>query len=188
MMEFQQSQQQQQQGQQPEMQQQSATSLGGMQNFAPADLDRMIAEKIPQALQGHVNEMRTQQLVDSFVSKMQAAEAKYPGLEAQLNDLDYSSMAPVVEMANNMENTADIMKELLDKPEKLSSILTLSYTQPRLAQRKLMDLSQSIKQNEDAKAQESQAKDPMSQLKPSSSAGMDNSAMSVSDFRKMFKT
>lgn len=187
MMEFQQSQQQQVQ-EAPAMQQQSVTSLGGMQNIAPADLDRMIAEKIPEALQGHVNQLRTQQLVDSFVSKMQAAEAKYPGLQDQLNDLDYSSMAPVVEMANNMENTADIMKELLDKPEKLSAILTLSFTQPRLAQRKIMDLSQSIKQNEDAKAQDTQAKDPMSQLKPSSSAGMDNSAMSVADFRKMFKT
>ena len=38
-----------------------------------------------------------------------------------------------------------------------------------------------------AKAEEAQARDPYSQLKPSPTAGMDNGSMSVSDFRKMFK-
>ena len=57
-----------------------------------------------------------------------------------------------------------------------------------MAKRAMMELSNSIKTNQDALAQEKQAQDPMSQLKPSTSAGMDNSAMSVSDFRKMFRT
>ena len=186
-----QNQQMQQENGQPVEQQQSQVSLGGMQSFSPAELENLIAKKlaesIPNALQSHVHQLRTQQVVDSFVNKMQAAEAKYPGIQEQLNDLDYSTMAPVVEMANNMENTADIMKELLDNPEKLSTIMTLSYTQPKLAQRKIMDLSNSIKQNQEAKAQEAQAKEPMSQLKPSFSAGMDNGAMSVTDFRKLFR-
>ena len=117
-----------------------------------------------------------------------AAEAKYPGIQERLNDLDYSSLAPLVEMANNMENTADVMKELLDNPMKMGNLLTLQFTQPRLAQKAMIDLSNSIKTNQDALAEEAQARDPISQIKPSQNAGMDNGAMSVSDFRKMFKS
>ncbi len=169
------------------MQQQAPSQLGGMQQMSEADINRQIAERIPQALQQHVHELQTKQTIDSFVSKMQAAEARHPGLEAKLNDLDYSTMAPIVNMVNQMENTADIMKELVDNPMKMGNLLMLMHTQPKLAQSAMMELSNSIKTNQDALAQDKQARDPMSQLKPSSSAGMDNSAMSVSDFRKMFK-
>lgn len=170
-----------------QMQQQAPQQLGGMQQLSSADIERMIAEKAPQLLQDHVNQMQNKQTVDSFVAKMQAAEAKHPGLEAQLEELDYSTMAPLVSLANNMENTADIMKELLDNPMKMGNLMTLMYTQPKMAQKAMMELSNSIKTNQEALAQEKQAQDPMSQLKPSTSAGMDNSAMSVSDFRKMFR-
>jgi len=90
-------------------------------------------------------------------------------------------------MVNDMENTGDIMKEVLDNPHKLSQILSDIQDQPYLAQKNLQKLSASIKQNMAAKAEEAQARDPYSQLKPSPTAGMDNGSMSVSDFRKMFK-
>jgi hypothetical protein len=179
-------QQQMQQEQAPAQQAQAPQSLGGMAQLSAADIERMIAEKAPQMLQEHVNNLKTEQMVTSFVAKMQAAEAKYPGLEAKLNDLDYNSMAPLVGLANDMENTGDIMKELLDNPMKMANLLTLQYTQPMLAKRAMTELSNSIRTNQEALAQEKQAQDPMSQLKPSN-AGMDNSAMSVQDFRKMFR-
>lgn len=172
----------------PAQQAQAPQQLGGMQQMSAADIERMIAERAPQLLQDHVNNMKNEQTVSSFVAKMEAAEAKHPGLEAKLNDLDYSTMAPVISLANDMENTADIMKELLDNPMKMGNLMTLVYTQPKMASRAMAELSNSIKTNQDALAQEKQAQDPMSQLKPSTSAGMDNSAMSVSDFKKMFRT
>lgn len=177
----------------PEMAQQqpqqnaAPSSIGGMQQLSSQDIERMIAEKTPQLLQQHIQQQQNEQFVNSFVAKMQAAESKYPGLEAKLNELDYSTLAPVIKAANQMENTGDIMKELVDNPEKMSTLILLSYTQPQLAQKKIMDLSNSIKTNSDAKAQDKESRDPMSQLRPSSSAGMDNGAMSVSDFRKMFR-
>lgn len=179
--------QQQQPAEQAVPQQQGQVGLGGMQQYSQDDIHRMIAEKAPQVLQDHVNQLKQQHVVDSFVSKMQAAEAKHPGLEAKLNDLDYSSLAPIIQMANDMENTGDIMKELVDNPMKMGNLLTLMYSQPRMAQKAMSDLSNSIKTNQDALLQEAQARDPMNQLKPSSSAGIDNSAMSVNDFRKMFR-
>ncbi len=162
-------------------------SLGGMQQMSPADIERMIAEKAPQLLHEHVQNLKNEHAINSFVSKMQAAEQKYPGLEAKLNELDYSSMAPLVHMANDMDNTGDIMQELVNNPMKMVGLINMAREQPKLAQRQMMELSTSIKTNQDALAQEKQAQDPMSQLKPSSSAGMDNGAMSVSDFRKMFR-
>jgi hypothetical protein len=187
LMELQQQQAQQESAQAPQMAA-APQQLGGMQQMSAADIERMIAERAPQLLQDHINEIKNKQTVESFVSKMQAAEAKYPGLEAKLNELDYSSMAPIISLANDMENTGDIMKEIIDNPMKMANLLTLQYTQPAMARKAMMELSNSIKINQEALAQEKQAQDPMSQLKPSTSAGMDNSAMSVSDFRKMFRT
>ncbi len=189
-------QQEQQQMQQPEAapqaQQQAPQqpgNLGGMPQLSQADIERMITERTPQALQDHVNHLKNEHTINSFVSKMQAAEARHPGLEAKLNDLDYSpAMAKIIGMVNDMENTADVMKELIDNPMKMGNVMMLMEGQPKMGQKALMELSNSIKQNQEALAQEKQAQDPMSQLKPSSSAGMDNSAMSVKDFQKMFRT
>lgn len=174
-------------GEQQQQQVMPPQNLGGMQQLSQSDIERMIMEKAPQALQGEIDRRQQQQMVDSFVSKMQAAEQKYPGLEQKLNELDYSSLNNLVPMANDMDNTGDIMNELVNNPEKMSNLILLSYTQPALARRKMADLSNSIKQNEAALAEEKEAKNPMSQLKPSTSAGMDSSAMSVKDFRKIFR-
>lgn len=170
---------------QEESQQQQ--QLGGMSTPSREEIQRLIAEQAPQLLQDHVNEMQAKHTVNSFVNKMQAAEQKYPGIQEKLNDLDYNTITPLIKMANDMENTGDIINELMANPMKMGNLLALLYAQPKMAQKAMNDLSSSIKTNEDAKAQEVQAKDPMSQLKPSQNAGMDNGSLSVSDMRKMFR-
>lgn len=161
--------------------------LGGMPQMSQEDIQRLIAEHAPQALMQHVNQLKVQHTVDTFVNKMNAAEQKYPGLQEKLGELDYDGMAPLIEMANSMENTADIMKELVDNPMKMGNLMSLMYSQPKMAKKAMMDLSGSIKVNQQAQEEEKQARDPMSSLKPSTKAGIDNGEMSVSDFRKMFK-
>jgi len=175
--------------QQEQMQQQAPQSLGGMQQMSQSDIERMIAEQAPQALQAHVSRLQQEQMVNSFVSKMQAAEQKYPGLEAELNSLNYEDprMHRFIASANQMENTGEIMKEVLDNPTKMESLLNLSYNQPHLAQKTLASLSDSIKLNQQALAEDAQARDPLSQLKPSQNARLDDGAMSVVDFKKMFR-
>lgn len=196
LMELQQQQQapaQQEQMQQAPMQapqaQQAPQNLGGMQQMSPADIERMIAEQAPQAVQAHVHQLQQDQMINSFVSKMQSAEQKYPGLEAELNNLNYEDprMHKFIAMANGVENTGDIMKEVLDNPTKMESLLNMAYNQPHLAQKAIMSLSDSIKTNQQAIAQETQARDPLNQIKPSQNAGIDNGAMSVNDFKKMFR-
>jgi len=163
--------------------------LGGMPQLSPEDVQRMIAEQAPQALQAQFQQLKQDHMVNTFVSKMQAAEQKFPGLEAELNQLNYNDprMHAFIEMANSFDNTGEIMKEVIDNPHKLTALLADVRDQPYIAQKQMAALSKSIKQNDDAKASEAQARDPMSQLKSSSTASMDDSQMSVSDYRKMFR-
>lgn len=181
--------QQEQQEQAPVVQQQQASQgLGGMPaSLTPEQIKQMIAEHAPQALQDQIADHKNKMLVDSFVNKMQTAETKYPGLEEQLNKLDYGTLAPIIQMANDMENTGDIMHELVSNPMKMGNLLSLMYAQPTMAHKAMIDLSTSIKSNEAAKAEMAEAKNPMSQIKSSSSVGMDDGSMSIADFKKMFK-
>jgi hypothetical protein len=191
-MQLQQEQQAQQQAQQPVQAQPS--SIGGMPQQSQADIERMIAEKAPQLLQQHlesqIQQMQDKQFIDSFFTKMQAAEQKHPGLEKKLSGFtqeEYHAMAPVLKVVNSMDNTGDIIKELLDNPVKMMMLINSAEKMPTLLSSQVQELSNSIRMNQDALAQETQARDPMSQLKPSSTAGMDNSSMSVTQMRQMFK-
>jgi hypothetical protein len=150
-----------------------SVGMGGMQQMSQADIERMIAERAPLALQQHVQKLQQDQMVNTFVSKMQQAEQKYPGLEAELNNLNYDDprMHTFIGMANQMENTGDIMKEVLDNPSKMESLLNMAHNQPYQAQKALKSLSDSIKTNQSAKAEEAQARDPLSQIKSSTTTG-----------------
>ena len=161
------------------MQQQQAPGM------SPEDIQRMIGEQLPQHMQNHIQQVQNKQAIESFVNKMQAAETRYPGIEAKLNDLDYETLTPVVMMANNLDNTADIMAELVDNPAKMANLMTLMYTQPKLAQREMSNLSNSIKQNQQALAQEKSAQKPIGQTKSSVNSGIDDHNLSIQDLRKM---
>ena len=189
---------QQQQEQVPAEQQQQAVpqqpqqnvGLGGMKQPSQADIERMIAEQAPMALQKHVQKLQQDQMVNTFVSKMQAAEQQYPGLEEELNQQNYNDprMHSFIALVNQFENTGDIMKEVLDNPTKMEHLLSMSHNQPYNAQKALKSLSDSIKTNQTAKAEEAQARDPMSQIKSSTTSGnMEKSQhdMSQEDLRRL---
>lgn len=167
---------------------QTPQSIGGMQQLTPDQIKQLISQEAPKAIQDHVQKLQVHQVATSFANKMEAAEAKYPGLRAQLNELDYSTIAPVIKMVNEMDNSADVMKELLDNPMKMGNLTTLVFSQPKLAEKAVQSLSNSVKQNEAAKqANGNQAQEPLSPINPSANAGMDNGQRTVSDFRKLFR-
>lgn len=192
---------QQQQAQQPPAEQQqqvpqqapsqiqpASQGLGGMQQMSPEQIEQLIMQKAPEALMQQVNQMKTQNMVDTFVNKMQAAEQRYPGLEDKLNKLNYNDprMHKLIEMSNGLENTGDIMNELIANPHKMSVVLSDILDQPYLAQQQLSSLSNSIKQNQQALAEEAKANDPMSSLKPSINTGLaDSNNLSVKDLQRL---
>jgi len=171
----------------PAIQPAQAQSIGGIPQMSPEQIKQLIAQEAPKALQEHARSLQQQQLINSFVSKMQAAEAKYPGMEQKLNELDYSTIHPLIQHIDKMENTGDIMHELLENPMKMGNLVSLLYSQPKLAEKAIQSLSASIKMNDQAQAAEKSSNDPFSQQKPSLNAGKDDGDMSVSDFSAMFK-
>lgn len=176
----------------PEAPQAASQTFGGIQQapqMSPEQIQQLIAEHVPQYLQAQADEFHNKQFVESFVGKMQAAEKQYPGLESKLNDLDFDKPGAqkLVQMANNMDNTGDIMNELLDNPEKLGVLLHLVQEQPKLAMQRMASLGQSIKSNQEALAQEKSAQQPIGQLKSSISAGVDDHNLSVKDLKKLLR-
>ena len=191
-------QQQNQQAEQQPMQQEQAPmtqqaprqnqGLGGMApGMTQEQIEQLIMQKAPEALMQQVNEHRQKTMVDSFVNKMQVAEQKYPGLEEKLSRLNYNdpAMHSLIEMANGLENTGDVINELVSNPNKMIQVLAGIREQPYLGQETLNSLSGSIKLNQDALAENAQARDPMSQLKPSANAGLaDSSQLSIRDLQR----
>ncbi len=185
--------QRQQQSMQPQMQQAQPSSMGGMQQMSEDQIRQMIASQVqanlPEAMKQHIQQAQATQTANDFVGKMKIAEQKYPGLQESLNQLDFTSMAPLIPMVNGMgETAADIMHEIVMKnPMKLGNLVALAHTQPRLAQKAIHDLAASIKHNQSAVAAENQAQsnEPLDQISPSTQK-MDNGQMSVSDYRKIF--
>ena len=187
LMELQQEQQPQEQQAQVAQQPQAQVSQGGMQALSPEQVQQMMQQELPKMMEQHVSQMKQEQVVNSFVQKMKAAEEQHPGLEEELNHLNWKDhrTSALAMMANDMENTGDIMRELLDHPSKFGDLLNLVDSQPHLAAKQLFSLCNSIKQNQKAASENKRAQEPLSQMKPSLNAGMDNGTASVSDFRKM---
>lgn len=158
-------------------------------NLSEEDIRRMIEEKTPEVLKQQVENFQRQQFVDSFVNKMKSAEERYPGLEDKLNELDFTHLSPLIQMANGMDNTADIMHELVENPMKIGNIMTLMYTQPKMAQKAMYDLSDSIKRNQEALKDINSVREPLKQLKSNVKNNIDSNVhnLSVSDFRKIFR-
>jgi hypothetical protein len=115
------------------------------------------------------------------------AKDRYPELESQLNDVDFNTFAPVITLANDLENTADVVHDLLNNPMKMGTVMSLLKEQPKMALKAMHELSTSIANNQKAMKENKQAREPFDQLKSSTNNNMDSSNMSVDDFRQMFR-
>lgn len=185
-------QEQQMQQQAPQAPQPAMQTFGGMQQapqMDPEQIQKLIAEHVPQYLQQQAEQYQQKQFADGFIAKMQAAEKQFPGLEQKLNDIDFTSPSTLklVQMANNMDNTGEIMNELIENPEKMGTLLNLINEQPKIAQQRLASLSSSISVNRKAQDEEKSALEPIGQLKSSINAGVDDHNLSVKDLKKMLQ-
>lgn len=132
---------------------------------------------------------RAEDTVKQFSEKVLVGMKKHDDYEAVVSKLGIPNMSgQEVEAFNNLPNTADVLYELGKNPAKFSNVLTLMGRSPRLAYEELCRLSDSIKKNEDALAQNSANKvnEPLDQVKPTNiGAGNGKNPSSVSDFRKL---
>lgn len=161
-----------------------ASNSQGVSGITQEELDKRIEE----AANTRAARQKADDLAMQFVNKIQttANSKKYSDFEEVVTKLDMPNLPPrIIEFANNLDNTAEVMYEIGKNPSKLANVLMLTATSPRLAYDELVKLSDSIKKNEDA-AQKNSAEiaEPLDQVKHSTTGKGDGSVQTVNDFRK----
>jgi|GEM_PF-899289 hypothetical protein len=185
---------QQPQGQQP----QQSSQYNGMSEH---EFRRMAAEEAQrlrnewqQESQRSAEEQNAQRIASEFFTKIGAGEGGMQAFEktVQESGLDLRSIPYHVQLANMVDNTREVMLELVKNPSKIGSIQNLididmrAGRQPNLAMAEMRRLSESIKTNAQG-ANFKAPNEPLSQMRPSN-AGTDNKgALSVSDYRRKYR-
>ena len=141
-----------------------------------------ITQQIMQYHQEQTQRMMAERIVGEFSSKMKSGAEKYEDFEESVMNLDLSTIPEIVQLANSVGNTDEVMYDLAKNPYKIANLKTLAATSPHLARSEMNRLSQSITSNQKAKDQVSGVKEPLSKMKPSTGA-VDNGEMSIRDLR-----
>jgi hypothetical protein len=156
---------------------QPESTMGGMSQMSEDGIRRLIEQEAEKRAHMAI----AQKIAGEFQGKMEGAKIKYADFDDVVSDLDLPSIPHLVQWANDLDNTGDIIYDIAKNPSKFANILTLSATAPHLAQKELRKLSDSIKRNEEAKGSQN-ARDPLSQLKPSTNM-TDTGALTVKELR-----
>lgn len=149
-----------------------------------AEETRRVQEQLYQQQVKEAADRESQRIVGEFRSKLAAGKDKYADFDEVIDESSLPSIAYIAQLANEVDNTADVMYEVMKNPSKIASLMVLGQTNPALAKRQMKQLSESIKSNEKALSQKAPAQ-PLSHLRPSNVSSDNGSPSSVSDFKRM---
>ena len=141
-------------------------------------------EDLKRERDGQEAERRQQveKVANEFWLKMKAGKDQYSDFDEVMTDFDPAAFPQLAFLSAGMENTAGIMYELSKNPSKLAQLNVLAERNPKLAEREMKKLSESIVKNEEAKAENVSPNAPLSRLK-SSNVGADTGKMSLKDYK-----
>lgn len=97
-----------------------------------------------------INSANSTRMANEFVNKLESAKDRYPDFESVVEGLQLQNMPHLVRLANEMDNTADIIYDLGQDPLKVGNLMMLARENPELAKRQIKKLSDSIRQNQEA--------------------------------------
>lgn len=159
---------------------QQPSSLGGMPQFSEDHIRKLIAEENSRQSQMAV----ANQIANEFIGKMGNGKSKYSDFDQLVDNTfgDFREFPEIVHLANNVDNTSDVVYALAQNPSKIGNLLSLLQRSPKLALADMQALSRSIKNNEEGQAMP-KANEPLSQVTPSNK-GVDGGSSSVSALRK----
>jgi hypothetical protein len=143
---------------------------------------KMIQEQTLKVQQEQAQQMMAERIVGEFAGKMEAGPGKYEDFDNVVQQLDLRTIPEIVQLANSVQNTDEVMYDLGKNPYKIAQLKILAQTSPHLARAEMNRLSQSIISNKTAQAQVSGIKEPLSQIKPSTGS-VDSGTPSVKDLR-----
>lgn len=144
------------------------------------DAQKMREEEEQKAFQSEISKV-----ADTYMQKMSVGPTLYEDFAQVTSEFDPAAFPQVVYLAANLENTPDVMYELAKNPQKLATIDYLAQRDPKAARAQLAKLSQSIKDNQQAKENNPATKPPLARIQPSATAGAASGDMSVADFKRM---
>lgn len=126
-------------------------------------------------------------IAGEYHAKMKTGRDKYEDFDEIMADFNPQAFPNLVYLANQLDNTPDVMRELMQNPQKWSTVAVLSERDPEAAQKYLGRISQSIKTNELAKAQEKDVAPPLSRLSSSTTGQDTGKPSSMADMKRMFR-
>lgn len=169
-----------QQGQQP------APSSDEIESKLDAWWQKREAAKHQQDLE-HRQQQELQQLVTDLKPKIDQAAQKYDDFNQTVSPdvmQEVLSANPyMLALANQVDNSGDVLYEIMKQPEKLAMVNQLSAT-PSQAVSYVKKLSQSIKDRDAAKT--AQPVQPFNKVKPST-VGAGEGPMTVADYKARYK-
>lgn len=155
-----------------------AIDVGNLTEKSLEDIVNKVAHK-------RAVEMQASQIEQQYLSKLESERRSNPDIDEQLEVLELERSPHLIMLANEYENTVDILKEIANEPTHASSILMLIQSgNVKLARAQLRKLSDSIKANKSVTYKS--APKPASQLKPEAVA-TGSGQRTIADFKKMFK-
>lgn len=147
-----------------------------------------------QDSQRNAEEQNAQRIASEFFTKVGSGEGGLQGFDKLVSDsgVDLRTIPYHVQLANMVDNTREVMVELLNSPTKIGQIQNLididlrANRQPRLALAEMKKLAESIKTNQKV-ANFKAPNDPLSQMRPSNAGTGNQGALSVGDYKRKYR-
>lgn len=183
-----------QQPQQPQYQPQyqpPQVSEDRVRNLAAEETQRLREQWIQES-RIQAQEQDAQRIASEFFTKIEAGKSNLQDFDKVMGEVDLRSIPYHVQLANMVDNTAEVMYELAKNPSKIGQLQSLididvrAGRHPKLALAEMKRLSQSIKDNT-AGSKFQSPNEPLSQLRPSNAGTGNQGALSVSDYKRKYR-
>jgi hypothetical protein len=176
-----------------EQQAKAPQNMGGMAPQGPSQ-DEMYQEVVTR-LRGEIAkaqeesqkadyEAYVKDQVSTFLNKMSKADGIADDFQEMTSQFKPERFREVFYLANEVENTPELIYEFMQNPHKLGNIDYLAKTDPDLARRQIAAISKSIEANKLAKSSNQTAPSPLNRPKASLTAGADSGAVGLKELKK----
>lgn len=175
-------------------QQQRPSGMGGMsapqnQGFSQEDAAKLVEAEIAkrdQALLQQQQRLQVEELANRFTENMARGESSYDDFKEVTGRFNPVKFPQITLAAATLDNTADVMYDIMQNPVKLTHLQQLFQLDEALAYEEMKRLSASITRNEQAAESNVRTPNPLSKPK-ASIAGADSGKKTIADYKRMFR-
>ena len=154
------------------------------------DIKRMTASEVQRLREQFIEEQQrnaveadARKVATEFYGKFNRGESKYQDWKTVTANVDLSKIPDIVQYANAVDNTEDVMYDILNNKVKMWHLRALAQIDPQFALDEVKRLSDSIKTNQ-AGQQYQPPRDPLSQMRPSNQGADTGQKREVRDYRR----